>query len=65
MAIFGEADETFELSPQEEAEIITAVAETDRCETMNAGDLIKGLGNPACAKSNTTFKAEGAREVCS
>ena len=47
MVIAREGDETFELSPQEEAEIIGAVAEADRGELIDASELIKSLGKPS------------------
>ena len=42
-----EDDETFELSPQDEAEILAAVAETERSEMISAHELITSLGKPA------------------
>lgn len=36
-------DETFELSPEEEAEILSAIAEAERGETMDVAQLLDSL----------------------
>lgn len=47
MVISREGDETFELSPQEEAEVLSAMAEADRGGLVDACELIKSLGKPS------------------
>ena len=42
-----EGDETFELSPREVAEILSAIAEAGRGETVDAGELLESLGTPS------------------
>ncbi len=44
MVIAREGDETFELSPHEESEILAAMAEAERSEMIDACELIKSLG---------------------
>ncbi len=41
--IAREEDETFELSPDEETEILLAIAEAERGETVEAVHLLKSL----------------------
>jgi hypothetical protein len=41
--IAREDDETFELSPEEEAEILSAIAEAERGETIDAAQLLESL----------------------
>lgn len=41
-----EGDETFELSPEDEAEILSAIAEAERGETMDAAQLLESLPRP-------------------
>lgn len=41
--IAREDDETFELSPAEEAEILSAIGETERGETVNPAQLLESL----------------------
>lgn len=41
--IAREDDETFELSPAEEAEILSAIAEAERGETVDAAQLLESL----------------------
>ena len=41
--IAREDDETFEFSPEEEAEILLAIAEADRGETVDAAQLLESL----------------------
>ena len=38
-----EGDETFELSSEEEAKLLAAIAEAERGETTNAADLLKQI----------------------
>lgn len=38
-----EGEETFELSPEEEAELLLSIAEADRGETVSAEELLKSL----------------------
>lgn len=38
-----EGDETFELAPEEEAKLLSAIAEAERGETTNAADLLKQI----------------------
>jgi hypothetical protein len=38
-----EADETFEVPPELEAELLESIAEADRGETISAGELIERL----------------------
>lgn len=38
-----EGDETFELSSQEEAKLLAAMAEAERGETTNGADLLKQI----------------------
>lgn len=42
--IAREGDESFELSPADEAEILAAMAEADRGETVDGAELLKSLG---------------------
>ncbi|MGH7858936.1 MAG: hypothetical protein ACREQY_16545 [Candidatus Binatia bacterium] len=42
--ISREGDETFVLSPEDEAEILAAIAEVDRGETIDGEELLKSLG---------------------
>lgn len=41
--IAREGDETFELSSEEEAEILSAIAEAERGDTMDAAQLLDSL----------------------
>ncbi|MFQ5744992.1 MAG: hypothetical protein ACE5HV_15605 [Acidobacteriota bacterium] len=43
MVIAREDDETFEFSPEEEAEILSAIAEADRGETVSPAEVLGGL----------------------
>jgi hypothetical protein len=38
-----EGDETFELSPEEEAKLLTAIAEADRGETRSASQVLQQI----------------------
>jgi len=38
-----EGDETFELSSEDEAKLLAAIAEAERGETTNAADLLKQI----------------------
>ena len=38
-----ESDETFELSPAEEAELLGSIAEAERGETVSASSLVRDL----------------------
>ena len=40
-----EGDETFELDPEQESELLAAIAEADRGEFVNAHDLLKKIRN--------------------
>ena len=41
--IARDAEETFELSPDDEAEILAAIAEAERGDTVEAGSLLASL----------------------
>lgn len=38
-----EGDETFELDPEQEVQLLTAIAEADRGELISASDLLKKI----------------------
>ena len=38
-----EGDETFELSPEEEAKLLATIAEADRRETINASQVLQQI----------------------
>jgi len=38
-----EGDETFELTPEEEAKLLAAIAEAERDDTTNAADFLKPI----------------------
>lgn len=38
-----EGEETFELTPEEEAELLLAIGEADRGETVSGEEVLKGL----------------------
>lgn len=38
-----EAEETFELTPEEEAELLLSIAEADRGETISGEEVLKSL----------------------
>jgi len=38
-----EAEETFELTPEEEAELLLSIAEADRGETVSGEEVLKSL----------------------
>ncbi len=38
-----EGDETFELSPEDEAKLLTAIAEADRRETISGSQLLQQI----------------------
>jgi hypothetical protein len=38
-----EGDETFELSPEEEAKLLAAIAEAERGEATNASDILRHI----------------------
>ncbi len=40
-------DETFELSPEEEAALLTAINEADRGEVIEAEEVLKSIRRPA------------------
>jgi len=40
-----EGDETFELEPEQEGQLLAAIAEADRGELINAQDVLKKIRN--------------------
>ncbi len=47
VTIIVRGDETFELSPEEEAALLTAIDEADRGEVVAAEEVLKSIRRPA------------------
>ena len=58
----GECDETFEIPPELEAELLKSIAEADRSETLSADELLRRLRQiPEAARhANAPHPAENA-----
>jgi hypothetical protein len=57
----GEADETFEVPPELEAELSASIAEADRGETIAADELIDRLRRIACWHASRALIAARCR----